>query len=345
MNRMFSIDNRQSTIDNLVRGAICGLMLTFTACSQLIAPDTPQPIQARSEPETGREYLLYRPSSYDRAHSWPLIVLCHSGYPDSAKRQVEAWATLAEEYGFLMIAPKLNATKNAWSRSRGDQPQRQKEDEAAILASLRHVRAGHNLSDDRIMIHGSSGGAPSALFTGLRNGEVFRAISLVQPRFDRADMSEVTLYIDPHQPVYLNFRGSDVLTGKMGQECGDWLRSYGADLRIEPGSSGDVPQRTIEFFQDVIRKEAWIHVRAVPAEPANPLALRFKLLTSSPPARYRWQFSDGDESPVAEPLHVFPKPGKHRVVVTVEWPKIGEHTRYVDVDVPTATVRPAHGPP
>jgi len=328
-----------------IRVGVVALLLLHAGCSQLIAPDASRPIEKHVEPESGREYLLYRPSRYDRANAWPLIVLCHSGFPDSASKQVQEWATLAEEYGFVVIAPKIEATRGALSRSGAQEPNALKLDEAGILSSVRHVRAGHNISEDRMFIQGQAGGAGSAMFTGLRNREMFRAISLSQPRFDRGDMADVTVYVDPYQPVFLNFRGSDVMTGKQGRECADWLRSYGADLRSQPVGGGNHPQRAIEFFQDVIRKEPWIHVHAAPSEGANPLSLRFKMSTPVPPSRFRWRFSDGDESPVAEPVHVFSKAGKHRVVVTVDLPKLGEHTRYLDVDVPSGTVLPAHGSP
>lgn len=323
---------------------VCSL-LAPSGCSQMIAVDTSRPIEKQVEPESGREYLLYRPSRYNRANAWPLIVLCHAGFPDSASRQMQEWSTLADEYGFLLIAPKIGATRGALSGSGAQESAALKLDEAGILSSVRHVRAGHNISEDRIFIQGQSGAAGTALFTGLRNREVFRAISLSQPRFDRGDMADVTVYVDPHQPVFLNFRTTDVITGKQGRECADWLRSYGADLRLEPIPAANHPQRSIEFFQDVIRKEPWIHVHAAPTEGANPLSLRFKMSTPVPPSRFRWRFFDGDESPVAEPVHVFPKAGKYRVVVTVELPKLGEHTRYLDVEVPSGNVLPAHGSP
>lgn len=344
MRHPLSIGNRQSAIGHSVRCGTYGLLLTLSACSQLISPDTPRPIEKQIEPESGREYLLYRPSRYDRANAWPLIVLCRAGSQSSSK-QFQEWTTVAEEYGALLIAPKIETTRGSLSRSSALDPQGLKADETCILSAIRHVRAGHNISDDRIFIQGHSGAAPAALFTGLRNGELFRAISLSQPRFERGDMSDVTVYIDPHQPVYLNYSSTDSLTGKKGRDCGEWLRAYGADLRVQSVGGANHPQRAMEFFQDVLHKEVWMHVRTAAGDSENPLSLRFKLLCAAPPSRFRWQFADGDESPVAEPIHVFPKAGKHRVVVTAEWPKVGEHTRYVDVEVPSGVVRPAHGPP
>lgn len=334
------IDNRPLTINHGL--FVLGMMLSLlSGCSQLNATDSSRPIVEQIEPESGREYLLYRPSRYDRGSAWPLIVLCGT----SPGGMIREWSALADEYGFVVIAPKVQATRGALSRSGGQEPAALKADEAAILSSVRHVRAGHNISEDRIFLQSQSGAVGAALFAGLRSRETFRAISLAQPRFDRADMAEVTVYVDPHQPVYLTYRGSDVMTGKQGRECADWLRSHGADLRLDPVAGGDSARKAIQFFQDVVRKEPWVHVRAMPIDGDNAMSLRFKILASVPPSRYRWRFSEGDESPVAEPIYKFDRRGKHRVVVTVELPKLGEHTRYVDVEVPSGAVLPAHGSP
>ncbi len=299
-----------------------------------------------TDPELGREYILYRPSSYDRAHSWPLLVVCHSGFPDSPNRRIREWTQLAEEFGMIVIAPKLTSTTSSMSRASAKDPQRRREDERCILSAVQHARAGHNVSEDRIFLHGFAGGAEAALSAGLKNPVIFRAINVTQPRFDAARVAEAVSLMDPHQPIYVNYRAADVMTGKMGRECADWLRSQGADLRADSigGPQGGDARRAIEFFQDVLRTRPWMHVRVAPTESGNPLEVRFQLRSITPPARFHWRFGDGDESPVADPVHTFAKPGAYRVGVTVEWPTLGEHTRLVDLALPSGTLRPARGP-
>ena len=320
--------------------------LLFSGCSHYIDPNVPEPIRPFIEPQFGGEYLLYRPSSYDRNKAWPLIVVCHSSYPDSPNRRLRAWTELAESHGFLLGAPRLTGNKNSWLAGANKKKQ-PLDDETHILAVIQHVRAAHNISDDRILIHGFAGGAVSALRTGLKHPQTFRAISVTQPRFEPADLADVGLWIDPYQPVYLSYSAADVFTGKEGRLCADWLRAHGANLRDDPTGSavGADSERHVAFFQQVIRKEPWIHVTVSPTNLQSPLEMRFRLLSAAAPSRFRWQFGDGDESPVAEPVHAFAKPGTYRVTVTVEWPKSGPHTRIVDLNVPDGTVRPAHGSP
>jgi hypothetical protein len=181
----------------------------------------------------------------------------------------------------------------------------------------------------------------------LKHPQTFRAISVTQPRFEPADLADVGPWIDPHQPVYLSYSAADILTGKEGRLCVDWLHAHGANLREGPTGSpaGTDAARHVEFFQQVVRKEPWLHVTVVPTGLQNPLEMRFKLVSAASPSRYRWQFGDGGESPIAEPVHAFAKPGTYRVTLTVEWPKTGPHTRMVDLSVPDGTLRPAHGSP
>ncbi len=344
-----SIDNLQSAIGNFLRTPIRFLLLlactVSTGCSQLIDPNVPEAIQSITEPQFGGEYLLYRPSNYDRKFTWPLFVVCHSSFPDSPNRRLRAWTQLAESRGFLLVAPRLGGEKGTRPSDESGL-KKPLDDETHILAVIQHVRAGHTISEDRVFIHGFSGGAASALRAGVMNPRTFRAIGLTQPRFDPARLSDVAGRIDPNQPVFLSYSTADVMTGKEGRLCADWLRSHGADVRIDPAGSrrdGDA-DRHVAFFEQTIRKEPWMHIAVDPTGVRNPLEMRFKLLTAVSPSTYRWQFGDGGESPIAEPLHAYAKAGSYRVTVTIAGYPNGPHTRIMDLSVPEGTLRPAHGP-
>jgi hypothetical protein len=347
MTSLFSIANRESRSDDLpfahfrVSALLRFCVLFLSSCSQYIDPRAPELVIPQVAPATGREYLLYRPSAYKGEHAWPLVVVCHAS-PD---REIRRWTQLAEEHGFLVAAPELKRAAKSLLPKEDQQPTAGRDNETQILSVVEHIRAGHSVSEDRILIHGAAAGAIAALRAGLRHSDVFRAVSLVEPPFERESLGDLANYIDPYQPIALSYRARDLLSGKQGRACADWLRAYGADLRIDHYEIGNDPQRVASFFQQVIGSTQWMQVRASHTGAGNPLEVRLSLRTHSSPALYHWRFGDGGESPVAEPVHAYQKPGTYRVIVTVSDPKLGEHTRHVDLTVPALTLRPAHGPP
>ncbi|MBI4717696.1 MAG: PKD domain-containing protein [Planctomycetes bacterium] len=313
--------------------------MAFTAllsgCSQLLDPKVTEPIQRVVEPEFGDRYWLYRPASYDREQYWPLIVVCHGGFPDSPTQQIRAWTELAESRGFVVAAPQLRSPGGA-SLSAAGRLERLRDDEQRIVATVQHVRAGHSISDDRIFLYGWAGGAGPALFTGLRNADVFRALAVMTPRLREGDLAEAVLNVDPYQPVYLHYAIDDRIRGGHGRHCGDTLREHGVDVRRDAEGSA---RRTdckdaASFFELVIRKEPWLRIEAARTTPDKPLERRFRLHTARPPRAYRWEFGDGDESPVAEPVHAYAKPGTYRATVSVEGPQGRQVQRTLEVRVP-----------
>src|SRR3990172_2443966 len=130
-NRQSTIGNWQLAIGNPFRTAICVhllmICLPLTGCSEYTDPNVPEPIRPFVEPQFGGEYLLYRPSSYDRNKAWPLIVVCHSSFPDSPNRRIRAWTQLAESHGFLLVAPRLTGEKKSWLRDANKENKRQRD--------------------------------------------------------------------------------------------------------------------------------------------------------------------------------------------------------------------------
>ena len=323
-----------------LRALLLAVLSTFLTglpgCSQYIDPRVPEPIRPTLEPESGRDYLLYRPSSYDSNLAWPLVVVCPGSSPDSPNRQIRAWTELAESHGFLVAAPTLTVSKRGLSRDTSKYLARQRRDEAHILAVVRHVRGAHRISPERIFIYGWSAGAYAALYTGLRHPHLFRAVSIVQPRFNRLYLGDIEPLVDPYQPVHLHYSSADAITGKNGRHCVDWLHFIGADLREEP--PGPVRRSdcapTVTFFQRLIRQEPWIHIRAFRQAGADSLTVQFKLRCPFRPTRLRWQFGDGDESTIAEPLHVYGQSGTYRVTVTLHAPDHTPYVRSLDLTLP-----------
>jgi dienelactone hydrolase len=312
------------------------LIAVVCGCSQFIDPNVPEPIRPFVEPQNGREYLLYRPSHYDREYAWPLIVVCHSSFPDSPGREIRGWTERAESRGFIVAVPSLLASKKPLRDNADRQIPLQRKDEAHILSMIQHIRAGHSISEDRIFVHGWSRGAFTALHAGLRHPELFRAVSVMQPVFSSDYLADVGQSVDNYQPVRVNYSAKDAITGKDAHRCVEWLRDQGANLWDDSVGRADRkdPSGVVDFFDDVIRRHPRVRIASFPADGDNPLRIQFKVRCSYTPTRYKWEFGDGDKSYVADPIHQYPRAGRYRVTVTVFGPKDREDQRVLTLLVP-----------
>lgn len=336
-----------NTARYLVLLALSTTVIGLTGCSQLIDPDVPEPIRPLTEPEFGTDYLLYRPSGYERRLARPLIVVCHGSFPDSPNKRIRAWTTQAEQNGFIVVAPMLTGAKARWGGKPDVQLKRQRIDERNILSVIRHVRAGHNISEDRIFLHGWSAGAQSVLHTGLRNPDLFRALALSQPKFKEGFLADTTDSIDHYQRVLINYSVADALWGNQARDCAEWLRSHGVNLTED--ITGDVAEsdtdKPVAFFQDVIRNNPWFRIRALPVAGASALNVRFGLKGMPTGARFHWTFGDASSAPTAEPIHEFAAPGVYEVAVTFTTPDGVEHRRAISLQVPEGIARRTSGTP
>ncbi len=305
-------------------------------CASLVDPSVPEPIHQAIEPRHGVPYLLYRPAGYDRSQSWPLIVACHGGFGDSPNKQLRRWTKLAESRGFLVVAPTLASGRRFSVNKAEKYVQDLRADEKHILGVINHVRAAHNISLDRIFIAGQAEGVHAALFAGLRHAEIFRAISLAHPKFVEEVMREADDDIDHAQPVYLQYSIDDILWGKKGKICADWLRAHGVTMEEDRTASTKTDGRRydVEFFENVIRKHPWAVIRQLPVTEGGPLDVQFILRTTLVPRRYEWTFGDGGSALVAEPVHAFAKPGQYLVSVTIDVPGQAPIHRSRQVHVP-----------
>ena len=331
--------NRRAMAGLIAFAALAGL---FTAgCSQYHDPNVPAPILPREEPEWGNEYLLYRPSLYDRNQAWPVFVICHGAYPDSAIAQMKAWTQSAEERGVLLVACELTSPRFSWRNDATRLQEDLREDERRILASVRHVQAGHEVSPDRIFIAGWAKGASAALYTGLRHPELFRAVAVAEPDFVAGAMSPAVANLDPHQPVLIHHSSRDALFGKTARAAGEWLQDHGVFVKVDSLGpvNKDEPGRLIDFFEDVLRRCPRIHVTAQTPEADDPLLLQLAVRSSCPLTRYRWQYDDGTSDVVAQPRRRFAGPGLYEVQLTVEDDAGESYNRRAWVTVPGGHVQ------
>ncbi len=321
-------------VRTLIVPLICLLGGTMvTGCASLTDPNVPEPIRAFKDPLLQREYLLYRPSAYTRDRAWPLIVACHGGFPDSPNAEIRDWDRLAERYGFLVLAPKFTA---------GGKPgEKLREDEAHLRSAIQHVRAGHTISEDRILMYGRGTGTRVAMNAALRQPEMYRALAVTDPDVTAEDLAAMRVTIDPYQPILMRYNPNDILSGKREQECVDALRSRTPSLRVDTFGSGREAnvQRIVEFFQDAIRKEPWLHVRALPGPTNDPLEVAFRIRSSFKPSSVHWQFGDGGESTDLEPTHRFEKAGSYHLRLRTADAMGDPLERIVQLNVPELTVQ------
>ncbi len=316
------------------------LLLAFpllAGCQSYLDPSVPVAIRPVMEPEFQQQYLLYRPSNYDRNMAWPLVVVCAAGFGDSPDQQIRDWTQLAERNGFLAVAPPVRGNRPGMFTKSADASAALQEDERRILATIRHVQAAYTVSDDRIFIYGWAGGAQAALYTGLRHPEWFRAVAVFQPKIDADALVDARRGVDSQQAVLVYTNATDAIWGHPAGECVTWLRNAGADVTEDPTGPARRTDgaRAVDFFDRVIRNRPWIHVVATSPDPKKPAEFRFAVRSSFAPTAMRWRFGDGSEATVVEPVHVYSKPGSYRVELELRDAQGKTHERATEV-----TVRP-----
>lgn len=310
------------------------VLLGQVGCA-LLKPKPAGEVLKRTEPDLGREYYLYKPSVDRKDQRWPVLVLCHSFPLESPRSVITDWAPLAEEKGFLLLAPKLRSTAN-WPPKLEKQNKLQQQDEDAILKALQHVRGGLRIADDKVFIVGSKSGCRAAMFTGLRNANIFRSIALLQPRFDVLHTRVIKEFIDPYQRVFVLHRLGD-FHGDQGKDCAAWLRDQhvAVEEKRTAARRDQHPNLAYQFMHHVMVKEPWIRINAF--ESTLPLRVKFHATTSfeNEIYKYDWDFGDGARGVIAQPEHQYAQPGEYHVSLRIHPDRKHSYERKIRVFVPS----------
>jgi hypothetical protein len=181
------------------------------------------------------------------------------------------------------------------------------------------------------------------LHTGLRHPEIFRALAVMQGNFDADYLTDTGQRIDPYQPVYVVYGTTDVLTGGQGRDCVRWLYDHDAYVfeGKVPGPHRALPQLAQEFFERVVREVPYLRLRVFAESPGDPYTARFKIRSSYEPYQYKWTFGDGEESPVASPVHTYREPGEYTVALVTTSEKGKKVTRKRTFTIPLSTLETA----
>lgn len=158
-------------------------------CPQVRHVKLPESTFRKQETSTGRDYWMYVPSRYTRERSWPLVVTLHGTYGyDWAWEQAKEWDSLAEEQGFLVVAPRLKSVQGVLPVASSIRRGQLEEDDETILAVIDEVCAQYNVDRKAILLTGFSAGGFPLWNTGLRHPERF---SMLIGRSANCDLSLV----------------------------------------------------------------------------------------------------------------------------------------------------------
>lgn len=128
------------------------------------APAGLHPLNVRNH----RDSLVYIPQSASKFAKAPLVLSLH-GATQNADRGISLLQTLADEHGFLIVAPA--SSDGTWEIGNPEGTDFDNVDESlAISFGLR------NIDPARIAIAGFSDGASYSLSLGLSNGDLFHAV-------------------------------------------------------------------------------------------------------------------------------------------------------------------------
>ena len=159
------------------RLALVAMALLATGCPVPFDSPTPVDYSTRSVPATGESYRIYVPSYYSTGRSWPMVVLMHGTKPfDTSARQIKTWDTLAEDNGFIVVAPMLTSPQGVLPVIRSLWYSQLARDERAILAVMDDVCAKYAVDRQAVLLTGFSAGGFPLYYVGLRNPQRFNML-------------------------------------------------------------------------------------------------------------------------------------------------------------------------
>ena len=118
---------------------------------------------------------LVVPGSYDAHRPTPLLVALHGAY-EQGIWMVNVWKTLAEETGFIVLAP--SSMKNSWDLSAVfyPSPSNPVDEEAPIIKAVNWTKGRYNIDGKRVAVEGFSDGGSMTLYMGLNHKEFCAAM-------------------------------------------------------------------------------------------------------------------------------------------------------------------------
>lgn len=233
-------------------------VVVLTGCPVWQSQGTPVSERHETEAETGTEYVIYVPSTYDPQKSYPLAVLLHGTYGwDGKHRQVMSWKALAEEKEFIVVAPHCKSVQGILPVIESVWFDDLAADEKNIFAVIDEVSDRYNINRQRILLSGFSAGAYPMWYTGLRNPETFHMLISRDGNSDDRIFEKVeeTLTDETRRIPVVVFVGKDNLNDFQDQSWASfrWLRRHGWDssnswMEKVEGAHLRRPEMTYQFW-------------------------------------------------------------------------------------------------
>jgi len=236
------------------------LAVAAAGCPVTQSQDTPVAHSYHSDDDSGAKYYLYVPSTYDPARAWPLAVTLHGTHGfDSARKQIRAWKALAEEHGFIVLAPKLASPQGILPVFQSRRRRQLELDEQHVLAAMDEVGREYNLRRDATLITGFSAGGYALYHLAVRNPERF---DVLVARACNADMDilkplPITDAVR-RMPMLIFFSktGHPVSSNLNPIAKESWAayrhfrlaECYGAEIKAVEGGHIRHPERAVQFW-------------------------------------------------------------------------------------------------
>ena len=187
------------------------------------------------EPTTKRDYWLYLPAPYvsasdeeRRARRWPLVVTFHGMKPfDNARWQAHEWEQEADRYGFIVIAPRLNAPDVLAEFPLKRVHPAMKRDEEATIAILDHVGRTTRADMSNVLSTGFSSGGYMAHYMLNRHPDRFTCLALRQANFSSSVLDASATGRSRHLPILVVYTENDMAICKAeSQEAIQWYEKF-----------------------------------------------------------------------------------------------------------------------
>jgi poly(3-hydroxybutyrate) depolymerase len=187
-------------------------LLGFLAgCPVTQSEDTPVS-QKQIDSRQGRHdgYWIYVPSNYSPDRAWPLVITLHGTHGwDSASAQIREWKALAQEKGFIVVAPHLRSVQGILPVSRKLWFADMAKDDTAILAVQDEVCAQYRIDRKSVLLTGFSAGGYPLFYTGLGHPERFCMLVAMSCNSDDGLFDSIKLTPEARKMPVAVFWGKD----------------------------------------------------------------------------------------------------------------------------------------